>query len=95
MEKLIVSHSPMVVVFDLAPPYDRSAAVALYLLDRFPDYSFVLTCADSALALKTAPWLSRQILFQKPYEMEEIARIVGSMIRRVPKRMGALSMAAG
>jgi hypothetical protein len=91
MEDLIMSCSPTVVVFDLDPPYDRSATVALHLLHRFPECSFVMTCADSRLALKTAPWLSRYPIFQKPYEVEEIANVVRSMARRRPARVAAFA----
>jgi len=81
IEELIVSCGPRVVIFDLDPPYDRSATVALRLLNRFPDRLFVMTCADSALALKKAPWLSGLPMFQKPYEVDEVATIVSSMVR--------------
>jgi hypothetical protein len=81
IEELIVSCGPRVVIFDLDPPYDRSATVALRLLNRFPDRLFVMTCADSALALKKAPWLSGLPIFQKPYEVDEVATIVSSMVR--------------
>ena len=81
IEELIVSCGPRVVIFDLDPPYDRSATVALRLLNRFPDRLFVMTCADSALALKKAPWLSGLPIFQKPYEVDEVASIVSSMVR--------------
>jgi hypothetical protein len=89
IERLMMACSPTVVVFDLDPPYDRSATVALRLLDRFPECSFVMTCADSGLALKRAPWLARHPMLQKPYEMDEIARIVRSMVK--PERAAAMS----
>jgi DNA-binding NarL/FixJ family response regulator len=82
IEDFIVSCDPSVVVFDLDPPYDRSAAIALQLLDRFPDRSFVITCADSVRAVKAAPWLCCHPIFQKPYEMDEIANTVRAMVRR-------------
>jgi hypothetical protein len=91
IEDLIVSCRPAVVVFDLDPPYDRSAAVALSLQNRFPDCSFVMTCADSVLALKKAPWLARCPMFQKPYEMDEMANVVRSMVRRAPRSVNAFS----
>ncbi|HYR41392.1 MAG TPA: hypothetical protein VER98_00070 [Terriglobia bacterium] len=94
IEDLIASGSPSVVVFDLDPPYDRSAAIALGLLDRFPDCSFVMTCADSALARKKAPWLSGHPVFQKPYEIDEIANTVRSMVRQAPGSVATLSIAA-
>jgi hypothetical protein len=87
IEDLIVTCNPSVVVFDLDPPYDRSAAVAMNLLDRFPDRAFVMTCADSALALRKAPWLSAHTMFQKPYEMDEIVNSVRSLVRRASKLM--------
>jgi hypothetical protein len=94
IEDFILSCSPRVVVFDLEPPYDRSAAVASHLLGRFRDCSFVMTCADSNLALKKAPWLSRYALFQKPYEVDEIANTVRSMVSRAPRRAATLSVGA-
>jgi DNA-binding NtrC family response regulator len=91
IEDLILSWDPNVVVFDLDPPYDRSAAIARHLHERFPDCSFVITCADSARALKKAPWLSRYRLFEKPYGMEDLANSVRSMVRRAPKTFVAVS----
>jgi hypothetical protein len=85
IEELIASCSPSVVLFDLDPPYDRSAGAALNLMRRFPNRPFVVTCADPALALKSAPWLSRHPMFQKPYEPDEIADTVRSIARRATK----------
>jgi len=94
IEDLILSCSPSVVIFDLEPPYDRSAAIALDLLNRFRECSFVMTCADSNLALRKAPWLSRYALFQKPYEIDEIANTVRSMVRRVQRKVATLAVGA-
>src|SRR4029453_2627908 len=76
IEELIVSRGPRVVIFDLDPPYHRSAAVALHLMARFSDCSFVMTCADRSLAVKAAPWLRLHPVFQKPYEPDEMVRTV-------------------
>jgi len=94
IEDLILSCNPSVVIFDLDPPYDRSAAIVSDLLDRFRDCSFVMTCADSNLALKKAPWLSRYALFQKPYEIDEMANTVRSLVRRATGRVATLSVGA-
>jgi hypothetical protein len=80
MEQLIECRTPRVIVFDLNPPYRCSAEVVLRLLDRFPECSFLMTCADPALALKNAPWLSFHPLFQKPYFVDEIADSVGLLV---------------
>src|SRR5262245_41609954 len=71
VQDLIESGKPSVVVFDLDPPYQRSAAVVSDLMTRFSGCSFIMTCADPALALKFVPWLSRYRVFQKPYRSEE------------------------
>jgi hypothetical protein len=71
-------------MFDLDPPYERSSAVVLGLLDRFPDRSFVITCADPRLVLRKAPWMSAYPVFQKPYEMDNIADAVRLLVRRAP-----------
>ena len=94
IEDLIVARSPSVVVFDLDPPYARSAGVALRLLDRFPDCPFLITCADTRLALKNAAWLSDFVMFQKPYEVDEVADVVRSMVRSASSNLRALSIGA-
>jgi hypothetical protein len=94
MRDLILSRSPSVVVFDLDPPYDRSATVALDLREQFPDCSMVITCADPVLAYKSAPWLTRHSVFQKPYELDDIADTVRSMVRRVPRILAMPSVRA-
>jgi len=82
IEDLILSCGPSVVLFDLSPPYEQSAAVVQHLFYRFPDRSFVITCANSALALKNAPWLSGYTMFQKPYDIDEVANDVRSLVQR-------------
>jgi hypothetical protein len=92
IEEVIVTWNPTVVVFDLAPPYYRSADVALELLDRFPDCSFVMTCADHARALRAAPWLSCHPVFQKPYRMDAIANTIRSMVARSCRSLAMASI---
>ena len=79
IEHLIASSEPLVVVFDLEPPYYRSAPLMLRLVERFHQCSFVMTCADPVLALKNAPWLSNYPFFQKPYQLNEIVETVISL----------------
>ncbi len=93
IEACIAAWSPSVVVFDLAPPYDRSAAGALRLVRRFPDRPFVMTCADKGLALRRAPWLAGHVMFQKPCEVNDVANAVRSLVRR-SSRLDALSVGA-
>ena len=88
---VIASSGAPVVVFDLEPPYARSAAVAKELLNRFPDRGFVMTCADPLLAVKSAPWLAMYSIFQKPYETDDIAAMVSSMVRRTLRQVAACS----
>jgi len=100
MEELIASRGPSVVVFDLAPPYQHSAAVFLRLIDRFPDRAFVITCADPIFARKVAPWLSCHLTVQKPYEPDLIEKIVVSKVSRdgkyfVRSEQAAMGMAPG
>ena len=93
MEDLIVSSGATVVVIDLEPPYDRSAALAMHLLLRFPDRYFVMTCADRVLAIKCAPWLSKFSLFQKPYDVDVVADTVRAMVEKA-SRTAVLSIRA-
>ena len=89
----ILSCSPAVVVLDLDPPYTRSAAEAEYLLDRFPNHPFVMTCADRMLALSKASWLSCHPLFEKPYRLDDVAQTVYSMVVRRASRLATLPLA--
>jgi hypothetical protein len=86
---LIVSRRPRVILFDLAPPYKRSASVFFNLRDRFRDRSFILTCADPILAIKNAPRLSGYPVFQKPYEIDEVAKVAQSMVYKPLRRVFA------
>jgi hypothetical protein len=95
IEKLIASTDPSVVVFDLEPPYARSAAVVLNLTRRFPGKSFVLTCADPILALMKAPALLGRPIFQKPYEPDELAKTVVSMAGSMAENTAALAVVSG
>jgi hypothetical protein len=79
IERLLAVSGPDVVVFDLDPPYKRSAAVMLRLLDRFHHCSFVTTCADPSLAVNNVPWLSNYPVFQKPYHLDDIVETVASL----------------
>src|SRR5262245_3839292 len=82
IEQLIVSRGPRVVVYDLDPPYKRSADFFLKLIDQFPDRAFLATCADPVLAVKAAPWLVCHVMLQKPYAPDLISKTVISAARR-------------
>jgi DNA-binding NtrC family response regulator len=82
IQELIASCNPSVIVFDLEPPYARSAAVVQHLITRFPDRAFILTCADPVLALMSAPRLLGYPIFQKPYEPDDMVQAVASMMKR-------------
>jgi hypothetical protein len=91
IEDLIETGNPGVVVFDLDPPYSRSSRIAWQLVDRFPDRSFVLTCADPVLAVKSAPWLSRHPIFQKPYETNKLAGTIRSLAIRALRSLAMVA----
>jgi hypothetical protein len=80
IQSLIESGKPSVVVFDLDPPYQRSAAVLSDLMARFSGCSFIMTCADPALALKFVPWLSSYRVFQKPYPIDELGNAIDAKV---------------
>jgi len=94
IKDLIVSCSPSVVIYDVCPPYEVSTLTAMDLQDRFPEISFVITCADSALAMKKAPWLYGRTVFQKPYEMDVMANTVQSMVASARRNFAALTVGA-
>ena len=95
IERLITSTNPSVVVFDLAPPYARSATVVLNLISRFPGKSFVLTCADPILALMKAPALFGRPILQKPYKPDDLAKTVLSMAASSAEHSAALAVVSG
>jgi hypothetical protein len=79
IEEFITSYDPSVIVFDLAPPYRRSAEAAILLLCRFPWLAAVFTCADRKLAQNQEPWLSCRPIFQKPYDIDAITGLIASL----------------
>jgi hypothetical protein len=93
IENLIACWSPKIVVFDMIPPYQSSAAVLARLLNRFPELSFIVTCADSTLALRKAPWLSRLRLFQKPYDPYAVVDLIQTKVASY-KIVNAVSVGA-
>jgi len=92
--RLLLSLNPTVVVFDLDPPYKRSAAVVGDLLVRFPGRAFIFTCADPLLAINAAPWLSAYPVLQKPYDLNEMVETVRLLVTQASKidayKIGAL-----
>jgi DNA-binding LytR/AlgR family response regulator len=70
-----------VVVIDLEPPYNRSTAGLSHLLEKFQQCAFVVTCADPVLALRSAPYLARYPVFQKPYDLSQIVSTIQELTR--------------
>jgi hypothetical protein len=93
VQKLIESGKPSVVVFDLDPPYQRSAAVLSDLMTRFSGCSFIMTCADPPLALKFVPWLSTYRVFQKPYPIDELGNAIDAGVGHTFEGVAAASAA--
>lgn len=92
IEEFLALSRPGLVIYDIAPPYNRDARIVLHLSRRFPECAFLLTCADRCLAVQQAAWLSRYAIFQKPYEISEVADAVHAVITRHRKTIGALSV---
>lgn len=88
IEELIASRRPRVVIFDLAPPYENSAAVFFRVNHGFPEPGFVITCADPILAIQSAPRLTSYLMLQKPYEPDAIANAVMSLVKESPRFAG-------
>src|SRR5262245_30757371 len=95
VQTLIESGKPSVVVFDLDPPYQRSAAVLSDLMTRFSNCSFIMTCADPALALKFVPWLSAYRVFQKPYPIDELGDVIDARVHHTVESLAVASGARG
>jgi hypothetical protein len=95
VKALIESGKPSVVVFDLDPPYQRSAAVLSDLMARYSGSSFILTCADPALAVKFVPWLSSYQVFQKPYGIDELGSAIGAVVHPAVESLAVASGGRG
>jgi len=101
IEELIRSTGSHVVVFDLAPPYSKSGAVAIHLMRSFPSRAFVFTCADPEVALKAQPWLASYRIFRKPYDVLEMAESIAAVrplrevtvVANARRRNGSLQLA--
>ena len=95
VQNLIESGKPSVVVFDLDPPYQRSASVLSDLMARYAGCSFIMTCADPALAVKFVPWLSDYRIFQKPYPIDELGNVIDARVHHTVESLAIASGARG
>ena len=81
LERDIVEHDPRVLIYDLAPPYDKSWTF-LQHIRRHPsmkDRSFVLTSTNPQRVLEVATEAKEEPIHEiigKPYDLKEIVSAV-------------------
>ena len=81
IQRFVAQHDPRVIVYDIAPPYERNWQF-LQHLRHMPDVGhrrFVLTSTHAARVREFAQ-VEDEMIFEilgKPYDIEEIAEAVG------------------
>jgi CheY-like chemotaxis protein len=83
IEALIRQHRPAVIVYDIAPPYDRQWAFMNHMRSRpvFDGIPFVLTTTNAARVREIVGEDVLEIV-GKPYDLDEIVRAVQTAIQR-------------
>lgn len=88
LEALLRSHQPRVIVYDIAPPYDRNWAFFLYLREHaLKNFRFVLTSVNVAHVERLAGRDERIYeVVGKPHDLGEIVRATKEASRARPTR---------
>ena len=88
VQRFVEQHQPQVVIYDVAPPYERNWRFLQHLC-RMPEFQgrrFVLTTTNEARVREFAD--TEQTFHEilgKPYDIEEVVQAVKAAIRAEPK----------
>ena len=90
LSHLLTAHQPDVIVYDIAPPYDRNWRLFMHLHETiFPSHPYVLTSTNHALVKKCVnPALDVLEVFEKPTSLDAILQAVVAAAARSPNRRG-------
>lgn len=84
----INAHQPDVIVYDIAPPYERNWRLFEHLRETvFPDHPYVLTSTNAGIVKKYIdPALNVFDVMEKPYSLDAILQAVTTAVERSPNR---------
>lgn len=84
----INTHQPDVIVYDIAPPYDRNWRLFQHLQQTvFPTHPYVLTSTNAGAVRKVVdPTLNIFDVMEKPYSLDAILQAVTKALQRSPNR---------
>jgi DNA-binding NarL/FixJ family response regulator len=85
LDEAIASHDPQVVIYDLAPPYDKSWTFLQHIRHHpsMKDRSFVLTSTHPQRVLEVAKEAKDESIHEiigKPYDLSEIVSAVKQVL---------------
>jgi DNA-binding NtrC family response regulator len=88
LERFVAQHRPRVIVYDIAPPYERNWRLFEHLRETvFPNHPYVLTSTNAGLVRKCIdPALNVFEVLEKPYSLDAILQAVRTAMERSPNR---------
>jgi len=88
LTEFIGAHQPDVIVYDIAPPYERNWRLFEHLRETvFPNHPYVLTSTNAGLVKKCIdPALNVFEVLEKPYSLDAILQAVRTAMERSPNR---------
>ena len=91
LTEFINAHQPDVIVYDIAPPYERNWRLFEHLRETvFPDHPYVLTSTNAGLVKRHIdPALNILEVLDKPYSLDAILQAVQTALERSPNRQAA------
>ena len=95
LTRFISDHQPDVIVYDIAPPYERNWRMFEHLRETvFPDHPYVLTSTNASLVKKSIdPALNIFEVLEKPYSLDAILEAVNTALARSPNRQAGTNRA--
>jgi CheY-like chemotaxis protein len=88
LTEFINAHRPDVILYDIAPPYERNWRLFEHLRETvFPDHPYVLTSTNAGIVKKYIdPALDVFDVLEKPYSLDAILQAVTTAVERSPNR---------
>ena len=95
LTQFIGAHQPDVIVYDIAPPYERNWRMFEHLRETvFPDHPYVLTSTNAGLVKKSIDTaLNIFEVLEKPYSLDAILEAVNTALARSPNRQAGTNRA--
>src|SRR5262249_44817238 len=95
LTQFINAHQPDVIVYDIAPPYERNWRLFEHLRETvFPDHPYVLTSTNAGIVKKLIdPALNVFDVIEKPYSLDAILQAVKAALEHSRNRQSGTDRA--